>query len=216
MSLETLKAKVGLLIEKAQNAGGENTLNAYLNYALTQVRCESVTAFSTTYKFANQAELISADFPNLIRTHDYVFSGCTNLTTVNLPKATYVGLNAFENCKNLEYISFPSASIVYGYAFLNATKLKTVDFGVTVDFARTTSFDNCSSLNTLILRSNGVSPLSSTVLFNSAGAFSADSSGGTVYVPTALIESYKTATNWSALYEAGRCNFVAIEGSEYE
>lgn len=216
MSLATLMAKVGLLIEKAQNAGGEDFFEAYLNHTLTQVRYESTTAFPITHKFAEQTKLISADFPNLTRTNDYIFSGCTSLVNVNLPKATYVGQCGFENCKALEHISFPSATIVYANAFSNATKLKTVDFGTTVNFARATSFNACSSLDTLVLRGNGVSTLSSISLFASAGAFAADASGGTVYVPSALIESYKAATNWSAMYEAGRCNFVAIEGSEYE
>ena len=216
MSLATLKTKVEQLIEKAQNGGGEDTLNAYLNYTLTQVRCESVTAFTSTQKFAEQTKLISADFPNLTRTHDYAFNGCTSLENVNLPKATYVGLRCFENCENLEYISFPSATIVYGNSFLNATKLKTIDFGTNVSFARTDSFNGCNSFDTLVLRGNGVSTLSSISLFASAGAFAADAAGGTVYVPGALIENYQAATNWSALYEAGRCNFVAIEGSEYE
>ncbi len=216
MSLETLKPKVAKLIEKAKNAGGENILEAYFNYTLTQVRCENITAFTTTRKFADQINLISADFPNLTRTHDYVFDGCTSLVNVNLPKATYVGLSAFRECKNLEHISFPSATIVYGNSFLNAIKLKTVDFGTNVSFARTDSFNGCSSLDTLVLRGNGVSTLSSISLFASAGAFAADAAGGTVYVPGALIENYQAATNWSALYEAGRCNFVAIEGSEYE
>ena len=216
MSLETLKDKVRRLIEAAQNSGGEDTLSAYLNYTLTQARCESVTAFTSTHKFAEQTKLISADFPNLTRTHDYVFDGCTSLVNVNLPKATYVGLSAFRDCKNLEQISFPSATIVYGSAFLNASKLKTVDFGTTVNFARTDSFNGCNSFDTLVLRGNGVSALSSISLFASAGAFAADAAGGTVYVPGALIENYQAATNWSALYEAGRCNFVAIEGSEYE
>lgn len=215
MSLGTLKDKVERLIEKAES-GGADILEAYFNYTLTQVRCENITAFTTTNKFANQINLISADFPNLTRTHDYVFDGCTSLVNVNLPKATYVGLRAFNGCKNLEHISFPSATIVYGSAFSNASKLKTVDFGTTVNFARADSFNGCSALNTLVLRGNSVSTLSSTELFDSAGAFATGASGGTVYVPGALIESYKAATNWSALYEADRCNFVAIEGSEYE
>ena len=103
MSLATLKDKVRRLIEAAQNSGGEDTLSAYLNYTLTQVRCESVTAFTSTHKFAEQTKLISADFPNLTRTHDYVFDGCTSLVNVNLPKATYVGLSAFRDCKNQEH-----------------------------------------------------------------------------------------------------------------
>lgn len=216
MSLDTLKDKVRRLIEAAQNSGGEDTLSAYLNYTLTQVRCENVTAFTVTHKFAEQTKLISADFPNLTRTHDYVFKGCTSLVNVNLPKATYVGSYGFENCKSLEHISFPSATIVYSNAFLNASKLKMVDFGITVNFARSDSFNGCSSFDTIVLRGNEVSALSNISLFANAGAFAVNAAGGTVYVPSALIESYKTATNWSALYEAGRCNFVAIEGSEYE
>jgi hypothetical protein len=46
--------------------------------------------------------------------------------------------------------------------------------------------------------------------------FASGGTGGTVYVPAALVETYKTATNWSTLYAAGTCNFVALEGSEYE
>jgi hypothetical protein len=99
---------------------------------------------------------------------------------------------------------------------MNATKLKCVDIGITTNFARPTAFKGCTSFNTLILRGNEVSTLSNLSNFEGAGAFAAGGVGGIIYVPSALIESYKTATNWSVLYAAGRCNFVAIEGSEYE
>jgi hypothetical protein len=46
--------------------------------------------------------------------------------------------------------------------------------------------------------------------------FASGGTGGTVYVPQALITEYQNNTNWSALYAQGTCNFVAIEGSEYE
>jgi hypothetical protein len=46
--------------------------------------------------------------------------------------------------------------------------------------------------------------------------FASGGTGGTVYVPQALITEYQNATNWSTLYAGGTCNFVAIEGSEYE
>jgi hypothetical protein len=77
-------------------------------------------------------------------------------------------------------------------------------------------FNGCKKLKTLILRRD-VNP---TSIVN-VGAFTntpfaSGGTGGTVYVPLSLIESYKTATNWSTLYAAGTCNFVAIEGSEYE
>jgi hypothetical protein len=65
------------------------------------------------------------------------------------------------------------------------------------------------------MRGATVCPLINTNVFNST-PFAAGKAGGTVYVPQALIEQYQTATNWSTLYAAGTCNFVAIEGSEYE
>ena len=37
-----------------------------------------------------------------------------------------------------------------------------------------------------------------------------------VWVPSALIASYQTATNWATRYNAGTITFHAIEGSEYE
>jgi hypothetical protein len=158
---------------------------------------------------------VSIDFPNLVRTYDYFCTGCLRLENVNLPKANYIGSYSFENCTSLKYISQPSAATVYASSFTGATKLKTVDIGVTTNFSRTKAFNGCSSFDTLILRGSEVSTLSNITNFD-GGAFASGASGGTIYVPSALIESYKTATNWSVLYEAGRCNFVAIEGSEYE
>ena len=43
-----------------------------------------------------------------------------------------------------------------------------------------------------------------------------DAVAGRIYVPAALIEQYKTETNWSALYGYGNFEFTAIEGSEYQ
>jgi hypothetical protein len=89
-----------------------------------------------------------------------------------------------------------------------------------VDLSNVTSIPNgafgtCSKLNVIILRSQKVCTLSSIYAFLDT-PFAAGKAGGTVYVPQALITEYQNATNWSTLYAAGTCNFVAIEGSEYE
>ena len=77
------------------------------------------------------------------------------------------------------------------------------------------AFNQCKSLTTLILRSPVVCTLAATSAFNST-PFNSTSTEATVYVPQALVETYQAATNWATLYTGGRCNFVAIEGSEYE
>ena len=80
-----------------------------------------------------------------------------------------------------------------GYAFGNCTNLTSVDFPVV------TSIDNhvfqyCTNLTTLILRNatmcrlNNKNAFSNTAITNGTGY---------IYVPRALVDSYKSATNWS-------------------
>jgi hypothetical protein len=90
-----------------------------------------------------------------------------------------------------------------------------VDFGCSPEFARPKAFSGCTNLRTIIIRGETVATLSDVNNFTDT-PFASGGTGGTVYVPEALIESYQNATNWSTLYAAGTCTFVAIEGSEYE
>ena len=105
---------------------------------------------------------------------------------------TMVGAYAFYECKALTSVDLPNATSVGNSAFIY-----------------------CSKLTTIILRSPTVCTLANTNAFNGT-PFASNGTGGTVYVPQSLISQYQTATNWSSLYSGGKCNFVAIEGSEYE
>jgi len=137
---------------------------------------------------------IDGDFTDDIVTTiaSYAFYSCQALTSVNLLVATEVGKFAFNSCTALTSINLPAAVSIMGSAFKSASKL-----------------------NLLILGAETVCALADVTAFNGT-PFASGGTGGTVYVPAALIESYQNATNWSTLYAAGTCNFVAIEGSEYE
>ena len=101
------------------------------------------------------------------------------------------------------------------YAFRSCTSMTFVDLPL-LGTIETGVFYGCSKLNTLVLRkSDAICTLSATGAFTNT-PFAAGKAGGKCYVPSALIDTYKTATNWSTLYAAGTCEFVAIEGSEYE
>ena len=52
--------------------------------------------------------------------------------------------------------------------------------------------------------------LSDSKAFNGT-PFASGGTGGKVLVPRALVESYQTATNWSTLYVAETCEFLALE-----
>jgi hypothetical protein len=127
----------------------------------------------------------------LIKVGESTFYECKNLISVDVPNVSSIGRTAFRGCTALTKVTSKAESIS--------------------EFA----FYQNSLLNLLVLRSSRVCSLSNTNAFDLT-PFASNGTGGTVYVPQALITEYQNATNWSTLYAAGKCNFVAIEGSEYE
>lgn len=116
----------------------------------------------------------------------------STLKSVRLPNLTALGQSALAYCYYLELADLGKISSL-GSLQIN----------------------DCKHLTTLILRSETLCRLGS-VNYLGDTPFESGGTGGTVYVPAALITEYQNATNWSTLYAAGTCNFVAIEGSEYE
>ena len=124
---------------------------------------------------------------------NYAFYYNTSLVRVVLPNMTgQCVTNAFRGCTKLEFFDAPCGSL------------------------QSACLNGCTALKTLVLRKTGTICSMANANVLTSTPFASGGTGGTVYVPSTLIESYKTATNWSTLYAAGTCNFVAIEGSEYE
>ena len=134
---------------------------------------------------------------------------------VKLPNVTTVGMWAFQMNSRVEEVYLPNATMVSSGAFNPASNLRIADLG-SVSTIQSMLFNSASTLNTVFLRRTGdIANLSSTDAFDYT-PYAKSGTGGKIYVPEALIEKYKTATNWSVLYGYGKCEFVAIEGSEYE
>lgn len=144
----------------------------------------------------------------------YAFYGCYTLASVDLPKATSIGNNAFYDCYKLASVNLPKATRIDDSAFSSCSALASVNLPKVTSIG-SGAFAGCSNLNVIILGGQSVCTLKNTSAFNRT-PFASGGTGGTAYVPQALIEQYQTETNWSTLYAAGTCNFVAIEGSEYE
>ena len=145
----------------------------------------------------------------------YAFAHCNGPKTIRLPAVTRVRSYAFNSNSGLTAVELPALSDLEGGVFTNCAALQYVDMGMAYSLGWSATFNNCTSLKTLVLRRASVSGLAN-VNFFSGTPFASGGSGGKVYVPSALIESYKAATNWSVLYGYGTCEFVALEGSEYE
>lgn len=106
---------------------------------------------------------------------EYIKSGafwqCAKLVQAQLPVLARTESNIFRDCKELEIIDLPAVCSLNGNGhFLGCTKLKAV-----------------------ILRANSVCTLGNTNSFQSTPVASG---AGYIYVPDALAEQYRAATNW--------------------
>ena len=164
----------------------------------------SSNAYQTFYSCTN---LQSINLPNLTQwgvdgaMMYETFEDCTNLQTINLPKLTnaILGDSTFRNCKSLQSIELKCSNslVFYNSIFKGCTSLTQVKAPLTI--ISSSCFSNCSALRKLILpQTDKVATLESSTAFKDTFL---DKDGVTngIYVPSALLNEYRTATNWVTL-----------------
>ena len=95
---------------------------------------------------------------------------------INLPNCSYIGSGVFYNCDNLTSISLPNCSFI-GYS----------------------AFYMCDNLSAIYILSTVVPTLSNSNAFGYTPITGISYMGkyGSIYVLSSLVDSFKTATNWS-------------------
>lgn len=178
----------------------------YVNDRVTKVK------YGTFYEDNN---LTSVSFPNVTSVESYAFYKCTSLETIDIPQIKSASQYTFAYTKP-SIINFPLLETISTYTFayitspcsVNLPSLKTTSNssfrdskGITrVDLAIATKIDTlcfyyCNNLEKLILRkSDAICTLQSTNAFTGTKIASGT---GYVYVPDELVDSYKSASNWS-------------------
>ena len=137
----------------------------------------------------------SFDIPNLIHTNAWDFWKCTGLTKIPYEsQLDYVGDICFRDCL-IQSANLPNVTgIGYG-SFLDCKSLVRVDVGVKQrNTLRRHTFQGCSALETCILRADAFLPMENTSAFEGTPI---KSGTGYIYVPSALVDQYKVATNWT-------------------
>lgn len=225
------------IVVTATGGGGNDELfKAVMERSVTEFKAESITRVAP-YIFYGYTTLKSVDFPNITQIGVNAFYNCTEITSFNAPKLTHIGnyglynvsnlaninfpvitridTQALRQCRKITKAMFPKLTSLGTYALSRCNVLAVADLGL-ITTIQANCFAESYSLKTIILRkTDSITTLSATSAFTST-PFASNGSGGTVYVPQALIEDYKTATNWVTLYNAGTCTFLPIEGSNYE
>lgn len=128
----------------------------------------------------------------------YAFVNCKLLTVFHTPLVTSIGIEAFQDA-GVKKLCFPNLILAGAQAFRSMNSLEYVDLPVCTRIGALV-FYMTGTLKTLILRSNTMCTL------DNVNALQGNWSGNTpqiakgtgyVYVPRALVDSYKAATNWS-------------------
>ena len=208
----------------------EGTLSSIYNSNITNLRDYAFSMYSSLTEanfpactnigssaFYSCTSLTEANFPVCTYIDDRAFMYCSSLTTANFPVCTSIGDYAFDFCRKLTTVNFPACSYIASDAFYYCTSLSSISFPACTDIG-SRAFYYCTSLTTLILgASSTVSlPYSTTFDYTPMSDSSYTGSFGSIYVPASLVDSYKTANNWS--YYADRItsieNNIDINGGE--
>lgn len=140
---------------------------------------------------------------------EYAFYRKTALERVRAPKVKTVGQYAFYYCSQLSGLELPSVENVGGYAFAYCLEIDTIDMPKAKSIS-TYAFSSCAKLKTIILRAGSVATLANTTALYYT-PFASTGTGGILYVPAALVDSYKAANRWSTILSRSNNQIRALE-----
>lgn len=167
------------------------------------------------YAFRGATKLKSVNLPNATTIGSNAFYACSVLESVNMPKVETLSDNVFNSCGKLASISLPSLTTSGTYTFRSCPVMLTADLGKLTSIPAGL-FYYSYRLRTVILRSETLCTLANTNAFANCYHLTGTQNNSYnpngdkdcyIYVPRALIEDYKVATNWST-YET---QFRALE-----
>ena len=173
--------------------GGETKPNyekAIVERTITEYSNDNITKIGIC-AFEECKALTSVDFPNVTSSGGHAFYGCEALTSVNIPNATSLGNYAFEECRALTSVDFPNVTSIGSYAFRYCEALTSVNIP-NVTSIGSYAFRGCEVLSYIDFSGCAAVPTLANV-----NAFQSVPTTCKFRVPTALLNNWKAATNWS-------------------
>ena len=168
---------------------GNNAFNRC--YSLQTVSLPACTTVGDQ-AFYSCSSLQTVSLPVCTTVAGTAFRSCSSLQTVSLPACTTIGWYAFYNCYSLKTVSLPACTTVGRYTFQNCTSLSSIDLPMCKTVGNQ-AFQNCYSLSVVYIGTG----IDTVCVLDTSNAFDGCSALTSIYVPASLVESYKTATNWT-------------------
>ena len=185
----------------------------YNNHKLKTLNLSNVTLVNF-YAFGNCCNIESVEIPKTTAIYGNVFYKCYKLKTININGLKgFYGSGIFDRCYSLNSIDLSklnNSSLPYRCLgdigvgtiatpailngnFAESVRLSTIDI-LSKQSITSYAMANCYSLVHLILRNEQQSSLNDLNTFDNTPI---KNGIGWIYVPSSLVESYKTASNWS-------------------
>ena len=168
-------------------------------YRLKSIDVSSVTALNS-YWFQNGYSLSQVTMPTTLTTQpsgvsacSAIFQGCPSLTTISLPtNLTIIPNSTCNTMYSLRSITIPSnVTRIGSSAFGTCRVLSSLTIPSSVTTIDSQAFQNCYGIGEYHFQSVSPPTLANT------NAFTGIASDCKIYVPSASLNTYKAASNWS-------------------
>ena len=176
-------------------SGDDTMLISLIDRTATSFEIPEGTTGIGSYAFAYCLSLASIIIPDGVTLiSEGAFGNCTSLTSITIPDSvTSIGFYAFRGCTGLTSVIIGNGvTSIVGYAFSGCTGLTSITIPDSVTNIDDGAFEDCTNLTEIDFSThNAVPTLSDT------SAFSNTSASLVIKVPSALLDEWKAATNWS-------------------
>lgn len=187
--------KSSVIVNVSSSGGGDESLKNFIEKDFPNgfTFPNGLTKIGS-YTFSNQNFITNVVLPStvqIIGEHAFYSSTTVSISGQNVSSiANY----AIAYCTNLVNVNTPMVETLGQYSFTRCTSLAKIDLLKCEQIGQNV-FNGCKKLDTLILRnSDKICTIDATNVFTNTPIASGT---GYIYVPNALKEQYKGATNWS-------------------
>ena len=185
-------------VQKIEIGNGATIIRQYAFYncySLSSITIPDGATSIEQYAFIYCYSLSSITIPDSVTSiGPYVFSGCYSLSSITIPDSvTSIGQNAFYNCYSLASITIPDSVIsIRQYAFYNCYSLSSITIPDSVTSIGQYAFSGCYCVAFYDFTAHTTVPI-----LSNTNAFTGIAADCQIRVPAALVDAWKTATNWA-------------------
>lgn len=207
-ALNSFQKYADLISDNVTSVSDENATSVrnscfYSCRKLQEVYLPNVTSIGSS-AFRTCEMLSKINIQNVETLGNYALSGCYRITELYLPKAINIYESACNGMSGLKKVTLGNVEAIYDHAFDNNINCEEIDISLNENAygIGNYAFYRNEKLLKLIIRGTVLIPLESSKALAGTPFDIKMLGNGKIYVDPSMVDTYKTATNWSAFADA--------------